>query len=562
MAQNQNNPLAPGTLVFNRYSILSIVGRGGLGTVYSVRDSQGDPNRTFALKETFDLSEGAREQFEKEARWLQRLDHRNIPKVLNYFLWNDRLYLIMEFVSGENLEQKLVKGSHRALPESDVLRWIAPICSALAYLHSQTPQIIHRDVKPANIIVTPGGWPALVDLGIAKEHSPGRLQPTATFISKAGTEGYAPPEQYASNGTTGPWSDIYSMGATLYHLLTGHVPTSAIDRAALDKQLIAPTTLNGSLSPITESIILRALAIRPTDRFSSMLEMKNAIEVNLRQLPVTSSPSLRPEPHVYGPVSAPNIYGPVSAPNVYGPVSAPNVYGPVSAPYVPSVTPYSNAIPVEVQVPTPIPASNNRFRRSGKAIERHLGANKVVVTPETQSRAKSKPSDSEGRSNIGSRSNPGVTPLPVTTRRTSGSTSTRRFIWQAVAIVSIVALIGVGVLVGLKVIVFNGSPDQSSPQNATSGYFAALENKDYSRAYQYFSTKETATLSQSQFTQLAQQDENQFGLITKHSIGTVATASDASQINVMVTRGNSQLNYTVILTATNGIWYLDSLPTK
>ncbi len=276
MAVNRPPTLQKNTRVLERYVVLSVIGYGGLGTVYLVQDDSVSQRPRLALKETFDLSEGARKQFEQEALWMERLDHPNIPRVRHYFPWHDRLYLVMEYVAGENLEHKLMRNQQRPLAETDVLRWTYPICNALAYLHSQQPPIVHRDVKPANIIVTPEGRSALVDLGIAKELNDMATM-TATFIRKAGTEGYAPPEQYAGRGTTGPHSDIYSLGATLYHLLTGHLPVSAVERATLDNQLTAPRRLNPVLSPKIETIILRALAIRPSDRFATMREMETAI---------------------------------------------------------------------------------------------------------------------------------------------------------------------------------------------------------------------------------------------------------------------------------------------
>jgi serine/threonine protein kinase len=159
MATNRPPTLAVGTQLIERYSIVAVVGQGGLGTVYQIRDVR-VPNTYFALKETFDLSEGARKQFEAEARWLAQLTHPNIPHTRDYFESHDRLYLVMDFISGENLEYKLIRNGHRPLAEADVVRWIQPICDALAYLHAQTPPIIHRDVKPANIIVAPNGRPA------------------------------------------------------------------------------------------------------------------------------------------------------------------------------------------------------------------------------------------------------------------------------------------------------------------------------------------------------------------------------------------------------------------
>ncbi|HEX6818478.1 MAG TPA: serine/threonine-protein kinase, partial [Ktedonobacterales bacterium] len=256
MIKDTDEVLPLGTDVRARYRTLAIVGRGGVGTVYRVQDLHS--GGTFALKELANPTSSARKQFENEAQWLYALDHPNIPKVRAYFEWGPRVYLVMDFVEGENLEQKLARGGGRPLPEEQVLAWTLPICDALQYLHAQVPPILHRDVKPANIIVTPAGYPVLVDLGIAKEHLPGAGQ-TATFVKKAGTEGYAPPEQYTSAGKTGPWSDVYGMGATLYELLTGTLPPTAVERVALDSHLQHPRAINHALSVAVDEAVMRAL---------------------------------------------------------------------------------------------------------------------------------------------------------------------------------------------------------------------------------------------------------------------------------------------------------------
>lgn len=378
MSINRPPTLGVNTKVMERYTIVAVVGQGGLGTVYQVRDDLARTPTIFALKETFDLSEGARKQFEMEARWLEKLDHPNIPRVRQYFQWHDRLYLVMDFVAGENLEYKLIRNGQRPLPELDVLRWMHPICDALAYLHNQQPPIIHRDVKPANIIVAPNGRPALVDLGIAKELFPEGDSRTNTFIRKAGTEGYAPPEQYAGKGSTGPHSDIYSLGATMYHLLTGQVPASAVERAALDNQLIAPRRQNPMLMPEVEAIIMRALAIRPSDRFASMHDMERAIGEVLQRataapfggstatpssLPMTSGPLRQSYPPQQVPYSPPNSSAPYRPPNPSVPYRPPN-------PSMPNKSPNGSMPPMELaptiirSVPTPQGVVSNGSRRN------------------------------------------------------------------------------------------------------------------------------------------------------------------------------------------------------
>src|SRR5262249_37907223 len=173
MADGGISSLAVGTVVNDRYRIRSVVGRGGLGTVYQVEDVIFGKGNVYALKELVDHSLGARKQFEMESQWLQSLNHNHIPKFREHFEWQACLYLVMDFVAGENLEQKLARLGGRGLSEQQAITWILPICDALHYLHTRIPPILHRDLKPANIIVTPAGHPVLVDLGIAKEHLPG-----------------------------------------------------------------------------------------------------------------------------------------------------------------------------------------------------------------------------------------------------------------------------------------------------------------------------------------------------------------------------------------------------
>ncbi len=435
MAVNRPPTLRVGTTVNNHYTIISVVGQGGLGTVYQVRDDQSRLPTVYALKETFDLSEGARQQFEQEARWLATLNHPNIPHVHEYFPWNNRLYLVMDFIAGENLEYKLIHNRQRPLPELDVLRWIQPICNALAYLHQQNPPIIHRDVKPANIIVTRDGRVALVDLGIAKELIEGDTR-TATFIRKAGTEGYAPPEQYAGKGSTGPQSDIYSLGATMYHLLTGQVPASAVERAALDSQLIAPRKLNPMLLPEVEQIIMRALAIRPSDRFASMRDMEAAISEVIRI--ATTSPFNSP-PAGPGMMSGPLLPLGAGTPTPQTlatpaagtpPELAPTLLRP--QPSVPHVVPPS---PPPVQAPISQPR-----RRGGTPIARprdrraeSSSGNGYAAIP--SSSLPPLPTNSAPRLRSG--------PEPVTPARQK-----RSFPWTTIAVIFAIILLFAGIYIG------------------------------------------------------------------------------------------------------------------
>ena len=431
MSSNRPPSLGLNTKVIDRYTVITVVGQGGLGTVYQVRDDLARPPAILALKETFDLSEGARKQFEMEARWLEKLDHPNIPRVRQYFQWHDRLYLVMDFISGENLEYKLVRNGQRPLPELDVLRWIHPICDALAYLHNQQPPIIHRDVKPANIIVTPNGRPALVDLGIAKELFPESDNRTNTFIRKAGTEGYAPPEQYAGKGSTGPHSDIYSLGATMYHLLTGQVPASAVERAALDNQLIAPRKLNPMLLPEVEAIIMRSLAIRPTDRFATMFDMERAVGEVLQR--AAASPFTNSHPSV-----SPMSSGPLR-----------QSYPPTGQ--YPPQTPYSTQPPMEL-APTII-RSGPSTPNSGRSGSRRgtLGA---IARPKDRHAHRGHRSADNGNASL---PNPSATPSanylplagePSRPRRTPAKHTEGGAGWRMLAVIIAILLVAGGVYLG------------------------------------------------------------------------------------------------------------------
>jgi serine/threonine-protein kinase len=217
-------PLEPGQVLNNRYRIAKLLGQGGFGAVYRAWDL--NLERACALKENLEISEEAQRQFKREALILSGLSHPNLPRVIDHFIIPGQgQYLVMDYVEGEDL-QEMLESTGRPLPEAQALSWISQVCDALVYLHSQNPPVIHRDIKPANIKITPQGQAMLVDFGIAKMYD-AHLQ--TTLGARAVTAGYSPPEQYGS-GMTDPRSDIYALGATLYHLLTGQQPPESIQR--------------------------------------------------------------------------------------------------------------------------------------------------------------------------------------------------------------------------------------------------------------------------------------------------------------------------------------------
>ena len=223
--------LTQGQIIQTRYRVAGLLGQGGFGAVYKGWDV--NLNRPVAIKENLDTSPEAQRQFQHEAEILSNLSHPNLPRVTDHFLTSDvGQYLVMDFIEGEDL-QAMLNRTGRALPEAQVLNWIDQICGALAHLHEQEPPVIHRDIKPANIKITPRGKAVLVDFGLAKVFDPVLK---TTVGARAVTPGYSPPEQYGQ-GKTDQRSDVYSLGATLYTLLTGQEPPESVERAGQQRYL-------------------------------------------------------------------------------------------------------------------------------------------------------------------------------------------------------------------------------------------------------------------------------------------------------------------------------------
>jgi serine/threonine protein kinase len=289
-------PLPPGHVLRDRYVIQSIVGRGGMGSIYLADDNR-LPGRMCAVKEVEhepgmpeDLTAQARAQFYREASVLARLDHPNLPKVSDYFSDGARDYLVMDYVPGDDLKTLLdrARSADRLLPLESVIAWAEQICSALAYLHSQDPPVIHRDVKPSNLKLTPSGLIKLVDFGLVKQMAPDEM--TITVIQGRGTALYTPLEQYGGDtGHTSPRSDIYALGATLYHLMTNQAPLEAKQRFLDPDALLPPRQLNPAIPPSIEEAILWAMALHPDDRPDSLAAFQEAIASGLPSQDLTQS---------------------------------------------------------------------------------------------------------------------------------------------------------------------------------------------------------------------------------------------------------------------------------
>lgn len=270
-------PLPPGTELRARYRIEALVGQGGMGAVYRAQDLR-LAGRRCAVKEIVlippagtdaDVPQQTFAQFHQEASILARLDHPNLPKVSDVFSLPQREYLVMDFVAGSNLSELLAQSaepSRHGFPEDRVLAWSHQILDALAYLHDQSPPILHRDIKPANLILTSQGVVKLVDFGLVKLMQPNDPQ-TITVVQGRGTLAYTPIEQYGGeNDFTSEASDIYSLGATLYHLLAGHVPADARTRFLQSGHLDELRKPGRRISRQTEAAIFHALALHPEQR--------------------------------------------------------------------------------------------------------------------------------------------------------------------------------------------------------------------------------------------------------------------------------------------------------
>lgn len=279
--------LNSGTILWSRYRILDLVGQGGMGAIYQAEDLRLE-GRLCAIKEVVpdtDASKEYREQsqaaFHREASILARLDHANLPKVSDFFLFNGRNYLVMDFVPGQDLREIIENSRHKGTftPEDKVLIWAEQLLGALEYLHHQDPSVLHRDIKPSNIKLTPTGTIKLVDFGLVKLLQPDDNR-TITVLQGRATIQYAPLEQIGGDtGHTGVRSDIYSLGATLYHLLTNEPPPDAKTRyiQAGKQARLSIRNINPNVSPQTEQAILHALGLHPEERPGSVQQFRQEL---------------------------------------------------------------------------------------------------------------------------------------------------------------------------------------------------------------------------------------------------------------------------------------------
>jgi eukaryotic-like serine/threonine-protein kinase len=290
-----------GTVIMGRYRILSELGRGGYGAVYRAWDIH--LNKAVAIKENLDPTPDAQRQFGREASILAHLSHPNLVRVTDHFaIPGAGQYLVMDYVEGEDIETLIKRQG--TIPIDQALAWCTQVMDALEYIHSRQPQVLHRDIKPANIRITPEGHALLVDFGLVKIYVPD--VPT-TYGARGVSPGYAPPEQYGK-GKTDVRSDLYSLSATLYHMLTGQKPLESVLRSP-ERPVLPAHVLVQQIPYHVSQAIRTGMAIEPDKRFRTVKELRAALfteppPANL-QIPATqviAEPAKSPSPEVRIPI--------------------------------------------------------------------------------------------------------------------------------------------------------------------------------------------------------------------------------------------------------------------
>ncbi|MDM8528875.1 protein kinase [Anaerolineales bacterium HSG24] len=260
--------LTTGNLLENRYHVVKLISQGGMGAIYKGIDRK--LKKTVALKENFFQTPQGITQFEQEAFILARLHHPNLPRVTDHFNFDNRQYLVMDYIDGEDLWAMVERQEH-PLSESEAVDYILQVCDAIDYLHEQEPPIIHRDIKPQNIKVTSKGKAVLVDFGLAKVND---AEDEYTQTGARGvTPGFSPPEQYSVGGTT-KTSDIYALGATLYAVLTGVKPPDSISLITGKARLTSPELINANLTPEIAYVIKWAMQASQDTRPQEVTEWR------------------------------------------------------------------------------------------------------------------------------------------------------------------------------------------------------------------------------------------------------------------------------------------------
>ena len=260
--------LENGTVIDGKYEILSKVGQGGMSVVYLALNRKA--MKQWAIKEVrrdgVKDFEVVKQSLVAETDMLKKLSHPNLPDIVDIIENDDSFFIVMDYIEGKPLSKRIEESGPQ--PEEYVIEWARQLCDVLDYLHTQTPPIVYRDMKPSNVMLKPDGSVCLIDFGTAREYKGTNIQDTTCL----GTIGYAAPEQFGGQGETDARTDIYCLGATLYHLVTGHSP------AEPPYEMHPIRYWDERLSPGLEAIILKCIQKDPNDRYQSCAELKYALE--------------------------------------------------------------------------------------------------------------------------------------------------------------------------------------------------------------------------------------------------------------------------------------------
>lgn len=262
-----------GSVIDGKYKILNKIGQGGMSVVYLAMNEKA--NKQWAIK---DVRKDGVKNFEvvkqgliAETDILKRLSHPNLPSIVDIIDNEDSFLIVMDYIEGNSLSKALEE--YGAIPEEYVVEWGKQICDVFHYLHTRKPAIIYRDLKPSNVMLKPDGNISIIDFGTAREYKEENKNRDDT--TTLGTEGYAAPEQYGGRGQTDPRTDIYNLGATLYHLVTGCTP---FKNAPPYYGMVPIRQINPMLSEGLEEIILKCTQQRPVDRYQDCMEVMYALE--------------------------------------------------------------------------------------------------------------------------------------------------------------------------------------------------------------------------------------------------------------------------------------------
>ncbi len=257
-----------GSIIDDKYKILNKIGQGGMSVVYLAMNERA--NKQWAIKEVrkdgvkdYDV---VRQGLIAETDILKRLNHPHLPSIIDVIDRDDTFLIVMDYIEGKSLDHWLKKDG--AQPQEKVVEWAKQICDVLGYLHSRKPPIIYRDLKPANVMLKPDGQIMIIDFGTAREFKETSIEDTSCL----GTQGYAAPEQYGGHGQTDARTDIYTLGATMYHLLTGHNPSLP------PYEMYPIRRWNPALSSGLEKIVLKCTQRNPNDRYQNCAELMYALE--------------------------------------------------------------------------------------------------------------------------------------------------------------------------------------------------------------------------------------------------------------------------------------------